>query len=124
MASTSARRSAARRRTQRRRPAKTRRWSAEVTRRSDALDLESGVFRKSPHAIAVSLTDLLHQSGRLRAQRLAAREARAGQGRTEEAPRAAGGPGDAITRQGALKDGRGSSWPSVMTLRPRASRDQ
>ena len=67
MASTSARRSAARRKTQRRRPAKTRRWSAEVTRRSDALDLESGVFRKSPHAIAVSLTRSAQRSRRRKA---------------------------------------------------------
>ncbi|HET6969985.1 MAG TPA: DUF3175 domain-containing protein [Phenylobacterium sp.] len=37
-----------------RRPA--RKWSAEVTRRSDALDLEREVFRKNdPEAIAASL---------------------------------------------------------------------
>jgi Protein of unknown function (DUF3175) len=35
---------------------KTRRWSAEVTKRSDALDLESNVFKwKDPHRIALSL---------------------------------------------------------------------
>lgn len=33
-----------------------RRWSGEVTRRSDALDLEEGVFKKgSPRQIALSL---------------------------------------------------------------------
>ncbi len=32
-----------------------RRWSAEVTRRSNALDLEGGVFRRTPRAIAASL---------------------------------------------------------------------
>jgi Protein of unknown function (DUF3175) len=32
------------------------RWSAEVTRHSDALDLESRVFTRSPRAIAASLT--------------------------------------------------------------------
>jgi hypothetical protein len=35
---------------------RTRRWSQRVTRTSDALDLESGVFtQRSPHAIALSL---------------------------------------------------------------------
>jgi hypothetical protein len=35
---------------------KTRKWSAEVTKRSDALDLESDVFKgKDPHRIALSL---------------------------------------------------------------------
>src|SRR5437763_1909997 len=35
---------------------KTRRWSAQVTKRSDALDLESDVFKgKDPHRIALSL---------------------------------------------------------------------
>jgi len=35
---------------------KTRRWSAEVTEHSDALDLEEGVFTHSdPHEIALSL---------------------------------------------------------------------
>jgi hypothetical protein len=37
-------------------PARPRRWSRRVTERSDALDLESGVFRKhDPKAIARSL---------------------------------------------------------------------
>lgn len=35
---------------------KGRRWSAEVTKRSDALDLKSDVFKgKDPHRIALSL---------------------------------------------------------------------
>jgi hypothetical protein len=35
---------------------KARRWSAQVTKRSDALDLESDVFKeKDPHRIALSL---------------------------------------------------------------------
>jgi hypothetical protein len=35
---------------------KSRRWSAEVTKRSDALDLESDVFKgKDPRRIALSL---------------------------------------------------------------------
>jgi hypothetical protein len=35
---------------------KTRRWSARVTKHSDALDLESDVFKaKDPHRIALSL---------------------------------------------------------------------
>jgi hypothetical protein len=38
------------------RPGTSRRWSADVTRRSDALDLEQGVFnRNSPREIAASL---------------------------------------------------------------------
>ena len=59
-AKTSTRRKAASRRSttaqsKRARP-KTKRWSAGVMRRSDALDLESGVFTKrSPHQIALSL---------------------------------------------------------------------
>jgi hypothetical protein len=38
-----------------------------VTRRSDALDLESGVFRKSPREIAVSLTRSAQRSRRRKA---------------------------------------------------------
>ena len=34
---------------------KGRKWSADVMKRSDALDLESGVFTGSPHQIAASL---------------------------------------------------------------------
>jgi hypothetical protein len=34
---------------------KPRRWSARVTQHSDALDLDSGVFQRSPHEVAVSL---------------------------------------------------------------------
>ena len=37
-------------------PKKERKWSAEVMKRSDALDLEPGVFtQQSPHQIAASL---------------------------------------------------------------------
>ena len=36
--------------------AKARRWSGEVTRKSDALDLEAGVFgKRTPRAVALSL---------------------------------------------------------------------
>jgi Protein of unknown function (DUF3175) len=35
---------------------KTRRWSAEVTKRSDALDIEANIFQgKDPHRIALLL---------------------------------------------------------------------
>ena len=34
---------------------KPKRWSREVTERSDALDLERGVFTRSPRAMALSL---------------------------------------------------------------------
>lgn len=44
---------------------KARRWSAEVTKRSDALDLESDVFkRKDPHKIALSLKRSAERSKR------------------------------------------------------------
>jgi hypothetical protein len=44
------------RRRQRKRPAATHRWSAKVTRDSDALDLKAGIFKqRSPRAIASSL---------------------------------------------------------------------
>jgi hypothetical protein len=44
---------------------KTRRWSAEVTKRSDALDLESDVFKaKDPHRIALSLKRSAERSKR------------------------------------------------------------
>ena len=53
VASASRRRAGSRERPSREKP---RRWSAEVTRRSDALDLEQGVFTKSdPREIAASL---------------------------------------------------------------------
>ena len=43
-------------------------WSAEVTRRSNALDLESGVFKKeSPRAIALSLRRSAERSTRRKA---------------------------------------------------------
>ncbi|PWU20036.1 MAG: hypothetical protein C5B50_04910 [Verrucomicrobia bacterium] len=45
-----------------------RRWSAEVMRRSDALDLESGVFkRQSPRQIAFSLKRSAQRSKRRKA---------------------------------------------------------
>jgi hypothetical protein len=50
-----ARKTARSRKKQSRRPGSRRRWSAEVTRRSDALDLESRVFTKTPRQIATSL---------------------------------------------------------------------
>jgi hypothetical protein len=41
------------------------RWSAEVSKRSDALDLESDVFKgKDPHRIALSLKRSAEQSKR------------------------------------------------------------
>ena len=44
---------------------KPRRWSQRVTRTSNALDLESGVFRmRSPRAIARSLARSAEASGR------------------------------------------------------------
>ena len=40
----------------RKKPSDAKRWSAEVTKRSSALDLEEGVFtRHDPHEIALSL---------------------------------------------------------------------
>ena len=43
----------------------TRRWSRDVTRRSNALDLEPGVFaQRSPRAIAASLRRSAERSGR------------------------------------------------------------
>jgi hypothetical protein len=47
------------------RSSKTRRWSAQVTKRSDALDLESDVFKgKDPHRIALSLKRSAQRSKR------------------------------------------------------------
>ena len=44
---------------------KTRRWSAKVTKHSDALDLECDVFKsKDPHKIAVSLQRSAERSTR------------------------------------------------------------
>jgi hypothetical protein len=44
---------------------KTRRWSARVTKHSDALDLESDVFKgKDPHRIALSLKRSAQRSKR------------------------------------------------------------
>ena len=47
----------------RRRP-QARRWSRRVTERSDALDLESGVFTRSPRQIALSLKRSAERSKR------------------------------------------------------------
>jgi uncharacterized protein DUF3175 len=45
--------------------AKSRRWSAEVTKHSDALDLQSDVFKgKDPHRIALSLKRSAERSKR------------------------------------------------------------
>ena len=49
-------------------PTSTRRWSQRVTETSNALDLESGVFRmKSPRAIAASLKRSADRSRRRKA---------------------------------------------------------
>ncbi len=45
-------------------PGRARRWSAEVTRRSSALDLEEGVFTRTPRAIAASLKRSAERSRR------------------------------------------------------------
>jgi hypothetical protein len=42
----------------------TRRWSQKVTETSDALTLDKGVFRKAPHAIALSLKRSAERSRR------------------------------------------------------------
>ena len=48
--------------------AKRRYWSAEVTRRSNALDLEQSVFRQTnPHQIALSLKRSAERSRRRKA---------------------------------------------------------
>jgi Protein of unknown function (DUF3175) len=49
------------------RVARGRKWSAEVTRRSNALDLEPSVFRKGPRAIAFSLKRSADRSRRRKA---------------------------------------------------------
>ncbi len=49
--------------------AKPKRWSGEVTRNSNALDLERGVFTKDdPHQIALSLRRSAEQSNRRKAK--------------------------------------------------------
>jgi hypothetical protein len=61
--STRRRRSAGRKATR----SKSRRWSARVTRESDALDLERSVFKSSdPHKIALSLKRSAERSKRRR----------------------------------------------------------
>jgi hypothetical protein len=63
MARTTARRKTARRKTVRRRG--TRYWSGRVTRESDALDLEGGVFKgRDPKRIAASLKRSAERSQR------------------------------------------------------------
>jgi Protein of unknown function (DUF3175) len=62
-----ARKTARSRKTQARRPRTSRQWSAEVTRRSDALDLESRVFTKTPRQIAASLMRSAQRSRRRKA---------------------------------------------------------
>jgi hypothetical protein len=67
MATKSRSKASARKRTRRTRPrgAKSRRWSAEVTRRSNALDLEPAVFKsRSPARIAASLKRSAERSKR------------------------------------------------------------
>jgi hypothetical protein len=49
------------------RVARGRKWSAEVARRSNALDLEPSVFRKGPRAIALSLKRSADRSRRRKA---------------------------------------------------------
>jgi len=52
-----------------RRAGPTRRWSARVTRESDALDLDAGVFTwKDPRRIARSLKRSAERSGRRKAE--------------------------------------------------------
>jgi len=46
---------------------KVAKWSADVTARSNALDVEPGVFKKGPRAIAVSLKRSAEKSRRRRA---------------------------------------------------------
>ena len=51
------------------RPGKTKRWSARVTKRSNALDLEPKVFRsRSPRQIALSLKRSAKRSKRRKAK--------------------------------------------------------
>ena len=72
MAKSKSRRKAARRATFRAAPGKhaaTRYWSGRVTRESDALDLEGGVFTlKDPKRIAASLKRSAEQSHRRKAE--------------------------------------------------------
>ena len=43
---------------------KKKKWSKKVTETSDAMTLDKGVFKKSPHAIAVSLKRSAERSRR------------------------------------------------------------
>ena len=49
------------------RSSKPKRWSRGVTERSDALDLERGVFTRSPRALALSLKRSAERSTRRKA---------------------------------------------------------
>ena len=50
-------------------PRRKRRWSQKVTRESNALDLDRGVFaKKDPHAIALSLRRSAERSKRRKAE--------------------------------------------------------
>jgi hypothetical protein len=61
-------RSRSRRKTSRRKSARGRRWSARVTRESDALDLKRGVFtQRDPKRIAASLKRSAKRSHRRKA---------------------------------------------------------
>lgn len=61
---TAARKSASRKTSARKTTRKTLRWSKHVTETSDALTLDQGVFKKSPHAIALSLKHSAERSRR------------------------------------------------------------
>jgi hypothetical protein len=50
--------------TARAKPKRVRRWSKQVTERSDALDLEDKVFTRTPRAIALSLKRSAERSRR------------------------------------------------------------
>lgn len=119
-----------RRRSTSQRPPRTRRWSAEVNRRSNALDLESHVFKKrSPRAIALSLKRSAEHSRRRKARPFASAMSmlnfyinRAGRGlrRTEkvrlqrakdELRSLFGRPAGTRARAGGAKRGAGRSRP-------------
>jgi hypothetical protein len=46
---------------------KPKKWSKHVTETSNAMDLEEGVFKKSPRALAASLKRSVERSNRLKA---------------------------------------------------------
>jgi hypothetical protein len=61
---TTSRKAKSARSSHRKRTGGTRRWSQRVTETSDALTLDKGVFRKTPHAIALSLKRSAERSRR------------------------------------------------------------